>query len=45
MQISEQTVKAHMKSLMDKLGVGDRTHAVTQALRRGIISLDDTGQD
>ncbi|MEN5274883.1 response regulator transcription factor [Stenotrophomonas lactitubi] len=45
MQISEQTVKAHMKSLMDKLGVGDRTHAVTQALRRGIISLDDTGQE
>ncbi len=30
MQISEQTVKAHMKSLMDKLGAGDRTHAVTQ---------------
>ncbi|MCR8716087.1 response regulator [Stenotrophomonas indicatrix] len=45
MQISEQTVKAHMKSLMEKLGVGDRTHAVTQALRRGIISLDDTGQE
>jgi len=45
MQISEQTVKAHMKSLMDKLGVGDRTHAVTQALRRGIISLDDSGHD
>jgi len=42
MQISEQTVKAHMKSLMEKLGVGDRTHAVTVALRRGIISLDDT---
>jgi len=42
MGISEQTVKAHMKSLMEKLGVGDRTHAVTMALRRGIISLDDT---
>jgi two-component system NarL family response regulator len=45
MQISEQTVKAHMKSIMEKLGVGDRTHAVTMALRRGIISLDDeTGE-
>jgi len=40
--ISEQTVKAHMKSIMEKLGVGDRTHAVTMALRRGIISLDDS---
>ena len=43
MQISEQTVKAHMKSLMDKLGVGDRTHAVTRHC--GIISLDDSGHD
>lgn len=43
MQISEQTVKAHMKSIMEKLGVGDRTHAVTMALRRGIISLEDGG--
>lgn len=41
LQISEQTVKAHMKSIMEKLGVGDRTHAVTLALRRGIINLDD----
>jgi len=45
MLISEQTVKAHMKRIMEKLGVGDRTHAVTMALRRGIISLDDeTGE-
>jgi len=38
--ISEQTVKAHMKSILGKLGARDRTHAVTTALRRGIISLD-----
>jgi DNA-binding NarL/FixJ family response regulator len=37
--ISEQTVKAHLKSIFDKLGVGDRTHAVTVALRRGVIDL------
>ena len=37
--ISEETVKAHMKSIFAKLEVGDRTHAVTAALRRGIIVL------
>jgi DNA-binding NarL/FixJ family response regulator len=36
--ISEETVKSHMKSLMSKLGANDRTHAVTIAIRRGIIS-------
>ena len=40
MGISEQTVKAHMKNIMEKLGARDRTHAVTLALKRGIISLD-----
>lgn len=40
MSISEQTVKAHMKSILGKLGARDRTHAVTVALRRGIISLE-----
>lgn len=38
--ISEQTVKGHMKSILDKLQARDRTHAVTVALRRGIISLE-----
>lgn len=38
--ISEQTVKAHMKNAMAKLGASDRTHAVTLSLQRGIISLD-----
>ena len=35
--ISEETVKTHMKSIMAKLGANDRTHAVTIALRRGIL--------
>ena len=35
--ISEDTVKARMKSLMAKLGAADRTHAVTIAMRRGFI--------
>jgi two-component system, NarL family, response regulator len=35
--ISENTVKAHVNSLLAKLGVNDRTHAVVTALRRGII--------
>lgn len=38
---SEETVKVHLKHLMAKLGVKDRTEAVTVALRRGIIRLDD----
>lgn len=45
MRISEQTVKAHMKNIMEKLGARDRTHAVTLALKRGIISLDDASGD
>jgi DNA-binding NarL/FixJ family response regulator len=35
------TVKVHLKNIHEKLGVSDRTEAVTQALRRGIIHLDD----
>lgn len=35
--ISEETVKTHMKSIMAKLAANDRTHAVTIALRRGIL--------
>jgi len=37
--ISEETVKAHMKNILSKLGANDRTHAVTIALRRGIIEI------
>jgi DNA-binding NarL/FixJ family response regulator len=39
LQISEATVKTHINSLLGKLGVGDRTHAATVALQRGIIHL------
>lgn len=39
LSISEETVKAHLKSIFGKLEVGDRTHAVTAALRRGVIEL------
>lgn len=37
--ISEDTVKAHLKRAFAKLGVADRTHAVTVAAKRGIIEL------
>jgi DNA-binding NarL/FixJ family response regulator len=37
--ISEETVKVHVKHIMDKLGASDRTQAVAIALRRGIIQL------
>jgi DNA-binding NarL/FixJ family response regulator len=37
--ISEDTVKGHMRNILSKLGANDRTHAVTIALRRGIIDL------
>jgi DNA-binding NarL/FixJ family response regulator len=39
LDISEDTAKAHVKSILSKLGAKDRTHAVTIALRRGIIQL------
>lgn len=37
--VSEETVKSHMMSILSKLGANDRTHAVTIALRRGIIEI------
>jgi len=37
--ISEETVKVHVKHVMDKLGAKDRTEAITIAVRRGIIQL------
>jgi DNA-binding NarL/FixJ family response regulator len=39
LEISEETVKAHMKNILSKLSANDRTHAVTIALKRGIIEL------
>lgn len=37
--VSEATVNAHVKHVLQKLNASDRTHAVTIALRRGIIRL------
>ena len=39
LNISEETVKGHMKNILAKLAANDRTHAVTIALRRGIIEM------
>lgn len=39
LSISEETVKAHMKNVLCKLAANDRTHAVTIALKRGIIII------
>lgn len=38
---TEETVKVHLKNIMAKLDVEDRTEAVTLALQRGILHLDD----
>ena len=37
--IAEETVKGHVKNILSKLGANDRTHAVTIALKRGIIEI------
>jgi len=37
--ISEETLKGHLKHIMEKLGASDRTHAMAIAARRGLIHL------
>jgi len=37
--IAETTVNFHIKNIVDKLGANDRTHAVTIALRRGLLQV------
>jgi len=37
--ITEETVKVHIKHIMEKLGASDRTQAIAIAIRRGIIHL------
>lgn len=37
--ITEDTVKVHVKRIMDKLGAKDRTQAVAIGIRRGVIAL------
>jgi DNA-binding NarL/FixJ family response regulator len=39
LHISEETVKVHIKHIMEKLGAKDRTQAIAIAVRRGIIQL------
>ena len=39
LSIAEETVKGRLRNILAKLGANDRTHAVTIALRRGIIPL------
>lgn len=41
LHISEATVKTHLLHAFDKLGVDDRTAAVTVALERGMLRLED----
>lgn len=42
LSLSENTVKNHVKSILSKLNAKDRTHAVTEALKRGIFQLGNT---
>ena len=39
LSISENTVNFHIRNLVDKLGASDRTHAVTIAVRRGLLQV------
>jgi DNA-binding NarL/FixJ family response regulator len=40
--LSNRTIQAHLSTIFSKMGVGSRTEAVVQALRRGWLTLDDT---
>ena len=40
LDFTEFTSKAHVRNILGKLGVGDRTGAVTEAIQRGIVHLD-----
>lgn len=37
--LSEDTVKGHMRSIMEKLGANNRTHAVTIGIERGFLEI------
>ena len=45
LDVSEQTVKNHLSSILHKLGVPNRTHAVTFAVRQGWLTLDEVPDD
>ena len=42
--ISEQTVKNHVTSIMDKLDANDRTHAVVLAMLNGWLNIQDASE-
>jgi DNA-binding NarL/FixJ family response regulator len=41
LSISEETVKTHVGHLLGKLGVENRAQAIVQALKRGLVSLEE----
>jgi DNA-binding NarL/FixJ family response regulator len=41
LEIGEETVKTHVGNLLGTLGVANRAQAIVQALKRGLVSLDD----
>lgn len=45
LQISVNTVKAHIKSILDKLNLDNRTQLAAYATRKGLITQEDTSKD
>jgi DNA-binding CsgD family transcriptional regulator len=41
LEVSEQTIKNHMTTIMRKLGAKDRTHAIVIAVRLGFLEIED----
>lgn len=40
LDVSENTVKTHVKNIFDKINVSDRTSAATTAIKRGLVRVD-----
>ena len=40
LDVSENTIKTHVKNIFDKIGVSDRTSAATTAIKRGLVRVD-----
>ncbi len=40
LDVTENTVKTHIKNIFDKIGVSDRTSAATIAIKRGLVRVD-----
>jgi DNA-binding NarL/FixJ family response regulator len=45
LHVSEKTVKAHVSSILMKLGVQSRTQAALYAVRAGLVSIDELGEE